>query len=99
MNKSYVYIISNKHHNVLYTGVTSDLLKRVFQHKTKYFPRSFASRYNCGKLVFYTEFDDINDAIEFEKKIKAGSRKKKEKLIVEMNSEWKDLAEDWIFNF
>ncbi len=99
MRKSYVYIMSNKHHNVLYTGVTSNLLKRVFQHKTKYFPKSFTSRYNCEKLVFYIEFDDVNEAISFEKKIKAGNRKKKDELIIEMNPEWKDLAEEWIFNF
>ncbi|MCM4158167.1 GIY-YIG nuclease family protein [Gramella sp. AN32] len=97
MNQSSVYIITNKNNTVLYTGVTSDLLKRIYEHKTKLYKESFSARYNCNKLVFYTNFDSIFEAIEFEKKMKAGSRAKKIRLIKSANSEWKDLAESWFF--
>lgn len=95
---SYVYILTNKNHTVLYSGVTSNLLKRVYQHKTKAY-KGFTSRYNCDQLVFYQEFSNISQAIDFEKKIKAGNRKAKEKLISTMNPEWKDLTIDWLFFF
>ena len=90
----YVYIITNNRNTVLYTGVTSDLLKRVYQHKNKISP-GFASKYNCQKLVWYEQADEIGTAITREKQIKAGSRKKKEALINAINSEWEDLAKDW----
>lgn len=99
MEKAFVYIMTNKNNSVLYTGVTSNILKRVYQHKTKHFPGSFSSRYNCHKLVFYTDFDSISEAIEFEKKLKAGNRKRKVNMIESQNMEWKDLAEDWLFQF
>ncbi|MBT8295334.1 MAG: GIY-YIG nuclease family protein [Gramella sp.] len=99
MKKPMVYIMANKNNTVLYTGVTSDLKNRVIQHKTKYYRGSFSSRYNCSKLVFFIQFSTIIEAISFEKKIKAGNRLKKEKLINEMNPDWKDLAEDWVSNF
>ncbi len=89
-----VYITANKNNSVIYTGVTSDIVKRVKQHKEKFY-KGFTSRYNCDKLVFYKEFPSMVDAIAFEKKIKASNRKNKEKLINEMNPEWKDLAEAW----
>lgn len=92
MRTSHVYILTNKNHTVLYTGVTSDLRKRIKQHKTKFY-KGFTSRYNCDHLVFYRAFDDIRNAITYEKKLKAGNRGNKEKLIKEMNPEWKDLAD------
>lgn len=92
MKSSYVYIITNKNNTVLYTGVTSDLLGRINQHKYKIY-NGFTARYNCDKLVFYVEFTSIAEAILFEKKIKAGNRKNKEKLIDNLNPEWKDLSE------
>ncbi len=98
MKFSYVYIITNKNNTVLYTGVTSNLQKRVYQHKNKTY-KGFTSRYNCEKLVYYTEFTDINEAISFEKKIKAGNRKNKEKLINLTNPNWEDLSDGWLFNF
>ena len=98
MHFSYVYILTNKNNTVLYTGVTSNLIKRVYQHKTKAY-KGFTSRYNCDQLVFYQEFTNISQAIEYEKKIKGGSRKAKEKLIATINPEWKDLAADWLFFF
>ena len=98
MKFSYVYIMTNKNNTVLYTGVTSNLLKRVYQHKQKTF-KGFTSRYNCEKLVFYIEFNDINEAIGYEKKIKAGNRNKKIRLIDEMNPKWEDLSDGWLFYF
>ena len=90
----YVYIMTNKNNTVLYTGATSNLVQRTYQHKNKTF-KGFTSRYNCNKLVYYKAFPDIRDAIAYEKKLKAGNRAKKEKLINEQNPEWKDLSEGW----
>jgi len=69
----FVYIITNKNNTVLYTGVTSDLKTRIWQHKTKQYPNSFSSRCNLYKLVYFEEYADIRDAIEGEKQIKGGS--------------------------
>ena len=88
-----VYILTNKYHTVLYTGVTSDLKKRIYQHKNKEFKSSFTSNYNCDKLVYFESFIRIEEAIAREKQIKAGSRKAKEELIKSTNPEWKDLSE------
>ena len=78
----------------LYVGVTSTLAARIVQHKENYYQNSFTSKYNCRKLVYYDWFDTIIKAMDEEKRIKGGSRKKKEKLINSMNPEWKDLYED-----
>ena len=86
-----VYILTNKYHTVLYTGVTSDLKKRIRQHKNKQFKSSFTSNYNCDKLVYYENFIRIEEAIAREKLIKGGSRKSKEELINSLNPEWNDL--------
>ncbi|MBS1751467.1 MAG: GIY-YIG nuclease family protein [Bacteroidetes bacterium] len=95
MNKGgYVYIITNKNFNVLYTGVTSDLLTRVLQHKEKFYPNSFTAKYNCVILAYYKFFSSIEEAIFEEKRIKAGSRIKKIKLIEQMNPDWKDLWDE-----
>ena len=87
----YVYMLTNKNNNVLYTGVASKLRERIYQHKTDYYPHSFTARYKVHKLVYYEGFDSIVEAIAREKQIKAGSRKKKIDLINKMNPEWKDL--------
>ena len=93
MRKQYcVYILTNKHHTVLYTGVTSDLKKRVYQHRMK-LVAGFTSRYNVYKLVFYEVADNPEAAIIREKQIKAGSRAKKIDLINAMNPQWQDLYE------
>ena len=94
MKKSWVYITTNKHHTVLYAGVTSNLTQRIHQHKNKHF-KGFTSKYNSDKLIYYKEFTSIIDAIKYEKTLKAGSRTKKEKLINEMNPQWKDLSDGW----
>ncbi|WP_152267587.1 GIY-YIG nuclease family protein [Agriterribacter humi] len=87
----FVYIITNKHHTVLYTGVTSNLAARIQEHKEKKYPKSFSARYNTEKLVYYFFFPTIMEAIEEEKRIKAGSRSAKIRMIESMNPEWNDL--------
>jgi putative endonuclease len=87
----YVYILTNKNNTVLYTGVTSEIKTRVYQHKTGYYKGSFTSRYNVNKLVYYEDFLFIEEAIAREKQIKAGSRMKKIELIMSLNPEWRDL--------
>ncbi|HED38643.1 MAG TPA: GIY-YIG nuclease family protein [Ignavibacteria bacterium] len=92
--KGYIYIITNKNNTTLYTGVTSDLNKRIYEHKN-HLIEGFSKRYNLEKLVYYEIFDDVRDAINREKQIKAGSRNKKEKLINSINPQWNDLSEGW----
>ena len=87
----HVYIICNINNNTLYVGVTSNIAARVTQHKENFYPNSFTAKYNCKKLVYYKWFDTIIEAIAEEKRIKGGSRKKKEILINSMNPEWKDM--------
>lgn len=89
-NTPAVYILTNKHHTVLYTGVTHSLVARTIQHKEGVIP-GFTKQYNVDNLVFYEFYEDIRDAITREKQIKAGSRKKKIELIEGMNPDWKDL--------
>jgi putative endonuclease len=88
-----VYIMTNIRHSVLYTGVTSDLQRRVWQHVGK-FVDSFTSRYAVDQLVYYETCEAIVAAITREKQIKAGSRAKKVALITDMNPEWRNLAEE-----
>ena len=87
-----VYIMANKYHGTLYTGVTSDLLKRVYQHRHGEMA-GFTKRYSCHSLVWYELCDEMLSAIEREKQIKAGSRKKKIELIESSNPKWHDLYE------
>ena len=88
-----VYILANRRHSVLYTGVTGDLKKRVWEHREK-FVKGFTKSYDVDKLVYYDNCADILGAIAREKQIKAGSRAKKIGLINEMNPEWRDLYEE-----
>ena len=90
--KSYIYILFNKRNGTLYTGVTSDLVKRVYEHKNKVY-EGFTSKYGVDKLGYYEVFNDIKDAIIREKQIKSGSRKKKIQLIESINPTWIDLYE------
>jgi len=87
----FVYIVTNKYNTVLYTGVTSELRARIFEHKTKFYPKSFTAKYNCDKIVWYQFLPYIEEAIEREKQIKAGNRKNKEDLINALNPQWRDL--------
>ena len=98
MNTSYIYLLSNKNNTVIYTGITSDLIKRIYQHKNKIY-KGFSSKYSCNKLVYFEEFSNLELDIEREKQLKSGNRKRKEDLINKNNSDWNDLSENWIFNF
>ena len=86
--------MTNKRNGTLYTGVTSDLVKRIYQHRTGAYPKSFTARYGCHMLVYYRAFDGIEEAIAEEKRIKAGSRKQKLNLIETNNPLWNDLWEE-----
>ena len=86
----YVYIMTNKNNTVLYTGMTNDLIRRVYEHKNN-IGSKFTSKYNVIKLVYYEIFGDPENAILREKKIKAGSRQKKIDLINSINESWDDL--------
>jgi putative endonuclease len=72
-----IYILTNQGHTVLYTGVTSDLVKRMYEHVNKIHAKSFTSKYNVHKLVYFETYSCIEEAIVREKQIKAGSRKRK----------------------
>ena len=89
----YVYIMTNKHHTVLYTGVTNDLQRRAYEHRTGQ-GSGFTSRYGVKKLVWYEISQDVSAAIAREKQIKGGSRKKKIALVEQMNPEWRDLYDE-----
>ena len=89
----YVYIMSNRHNSVLYTGITNNLERRVYEHKQE-LVEGFTKKYRVTKLVYYEIFDDPENAIWREKQIKAGSRAKKIALINAMNPDWRDLYED-----
>jgi putative endonuclease len=92
----FVYIMTNKGNQVLYTGVTSNLEVRCAEHISKKHPDSFTAKYNVNKLVYYERFDRIEAAIAREKQIKGGSRKKKIALVELMNPHWNDLYETQI---
>jgi putative endonuclease len=89
----YVYIMTNPRKTVLYTGVTNDLVRRVWQHRNGR-GGEFTARYHCSELVLYEIFRDSYNAIAREKQIKAGSRRRKVELIERMNPEWRDLYND-----
>lgn len=86
--------MTNNYNTVLYTGVTNDLQRRVYEHKSKLID-GFTKKYNVTKIVYYEIFEDVNAAISREKQIKAGSRQKKIDLVNSINQEWKDLYEEF----
>jgi putative endonuclease len=92
----YVYILTNKHHNVLYTGVTNDLERRCYEHKEKKI-KGFTQKYNVDKLIYFEKFDSIDSAIDREKQIKGFSKEKKLALINKVNNEWKELSHTGFF--
>ena len=97
MNKqAFVYILASRRNGTLYTGVTSDIVKRIFEHKTKPNAESFTAKYNVDKLVWYQSGSDIASAIELEKKIKNRSRAWKMALIEKNNPQWNDLSSDFL---
>ena len=91
----YVYIMTNKYHKVLYTGVTNNLIRRVYEHQNGQ-GGTFTSKYKVSKLVYFEVTSDVNAAIAREKQIKAGSRAKKSRLVEEINPEWEDLSESLV---
>jgi len=91
--QGFVYLMMNTNNTVIYAGVTADLKKRIYEHRVKLLG-GFTAKYNVNKLVYYEVYDDIAMAIEREKQIKAGSRKKKIELIKSVNPGFKDLYEE-----
>lgn len=87
---SYVYLLTNKSNNVLYTGVTNNLIRRIYEHKSKLI-KGFTQKYNIDRLVYYEVCESILVAIEREKKIKGWTRKKKDTLVNAFNPTWEDL--------
>ena len=93
MREPAVYIMASRRNGTLYTGVTSNLARRVYEHREALL-QGFTSRYACERLVWYERSPPMNEAITREKRIKAGSRKKKLALIEAMNPDWNDLYPD-----
>ena len=89
----YVYILATNDNSVIYTGVTNNLPKRIYEHRNSLDPKSFTSRYHVHKLVYYECTGDVTAAIEREKQIKGWSRKHKNKLIESKNPNWNELYE------
>ncbi|MGD9808403.1 MAG: GIY-YIG nuclease family protein [Deferribacterales bacterium] len=92
MRNGYVYIITNSNNSTLYVGVTSNIKKRIYEHKQKFID-GFSKKYNLTKLVYFECFDNITDALCREKQLKAYKRAKKQEIVNSLNPEWKDLYE------
>ena len=90
----FVYILTNKSNKVLYIGVTSNLIRRIFEHKNK-LVKGFTKKYNVTKLVYFEETNDVRRALEREKQLKNWHRQWKINLINDFNPQWKDLSKDW----
>lgn len=93
MRDYFVYILTNES-GTLYTGVTNDLERRVYEHKHKLI-KGFTKKYNITRLLYYEVIGDVRDAISREKQIKSWGRRKKLALMQSMNPRWRDLAEGW----
>ena len=89
----YVYLMTNWNHRVMYVGVTNDLVRRLYEHKSK-LVKGFTEKYNVDKLVYFEETNDVQSALAREKEIKKWRREKKNALVVSVNPEWKDLVEE-----
>ncbi len=87
-------MMTNRWKNVLYTGMTNSLEKRVWQHKNHAIP-GFTKRYNCDRLVYFETYTEVDQAIDRETQIKGWSRPKKNALVASLNPDWSDLAADW----
>ena len=87
----YVYMLTNNHKNLLYVGITNDLVRRIYEHKHHLDKGSYTDRYNIENLIYYESTSDVKEAIEREKQIKGWNRKRKEKLIATKNPTWDDL--------
>jgi putative endonuclease len=89
----YIYFLANHYNNVLYIGVTNDIVRRIAEHKAK-INKGFSFKYNCNKLVYYETYTSISAAIAREKQLKNWKREWKNKLINDFNPEWKDLSKE-----
>lgn len=92
-NMYFVYILANYTNVAIYTGVTNNLLRRVYEHKNNADPKSFTAKYHIHKLVYFEEATNARSAIEREKQLKSWNRKRKNELISRFNPDWKDLYE------
>ena len=86
----YVYMMTNQYRNVLYTGITNDLIRRVYEHRNHLIKDSFTAKYRINKLVYFEVTEDVRSAIEREKQIKSWNRVRKETLVVSQNPTWED---------
>ncbi|MBR4876069.1 MAG: GIY-YIG nuclease family protein [Clostridia bacterium] len=86
----YVYILTNRYRNVLYTGMTNDLIRRVYEHRNHLIKDSFTARYNVTRLVYFEMTEDVRSAIEREKQIKSWPRARKDQLVETQNPTWED---------
>ena len=93
MKNYYVYILSNCTNTTIYTGITNDLIRRVFEHRQNADPKSFTAKYDIHKLVYYEEYSSSLDAIAREKQLKGLLRRKKNELVETINPSWADLSE------
>ena len=91
----YIYILTNKRNGTLYTGMTGEMNRRIWQHKNGYYS-GFSKRYGLDRLVYYERFDTAESAIRSEKQVKSGSRAKKIARIEGMNSRWKNLSDRFL---
>ena len=91
----YVYILANDRNGTIYIGITSNLEKRIREHKTKVYEQSFTSKYEINKLVYYESTENAESAITREKQLKNWKRNWKIDLIEKVNPQWKDLSENW----
>lgn len=92
-HRYFVYLLTNWNNKVMYVGMTNDLIRRVYEHKTKAV-KGFTEKYNVHKLVYFEETSDVNVAITREKEIKKWRREKKNALVIGTNPEWRDLGVD-----
>ena len=86
----YVYMMTNQYRNVLYTGVTNDLIRRVYEHRNHLIKDSFTARYHITKLVYFEATEDVRSALEREKQIKSWKRARKDALVESQNPTWED---------
>lgn len=95
-SKNYTYIMTNSNHSVLYVGVTTNLVNRVWQHKNRAF-LCCTHRYNCSKLVYFEAFSRVQEALFREQQLRAGTINRKCGLIAKFNPRWEDLSKEWLF--
>jgi len=91
--------MNNKPNGVIYVGVTDNLEERIKEHKLKLYPKSFTAKYNCDKLIYFEEFENDQEAMIREKRLKKWKREWKVKLIETMNPGWMDLSMNWSLNY